>query len=194
MGLTKNKIKFTRLMALLFVFFSYAVYYSQNLSNLDAKNGFQKFIFGTPRSKIINIKKRGYQSSHDKNIVEYLYKGEDITHIVDVPIYEIELAFFKDKLMRIDIRFGDVGREFTEDDYNLVLNSLIVTYGNEWSSDEIDDMNLNNANWCGKNVTLKLMRFDPSKNKTDPVPLGFIIGDLHLFNVSIMKEMIKSNY
>jgi len=129
--------------------------YGQSLNDLDIKNGFRHFKFGTPPSQIKNIVKNTNQSSQNPNVIQYKYVGNDIDYVFHVKVGYISLSFFNNKLYGILIDLEN----FTASAFNSLLSALENAYGKNWVKvTSKDGFVLNGAAWDAKNVTLELIR------------------------------------
>ena len=71
---------------------------AQSVRDLDAKNGFRHFKLGSTPAQNRDIKKQTRQIDKNPNISEYVYIGNAIKTIFNVPVSEVRLTFFKNKL------------------------------------------------------------------------------------------------
>ncbi|MFK8274426.1 hypothetical protein ACI76Y_01945 [Capnocytophaga cynodegmi] len=162
--------------------------FGQSLSNLDAKNGFRHFKFGTFPSQIENIEKLDREYSKSPYVTFYRYVGKDIEYLHDVKINYIDLTFYNNKLCGIQIVFGDFdsSKTLTSSEFKRLLYALEQTYGKDWIyPEDRRGILINGAIWDAKNITLELLKFDLSKDKSDPrdYELGYIsISHKRLYN------------
>lgn len=164
--------------------------FSQNLNNLDLKNGFKHFKLGSSPSLYKNIErnqdKENRMYKNNSNIKCYDYVGFDAKSIFNVEIESISLTFYKNKLMGIFVSFGRPGNDFEKEDYDYVFYSLERAYGKKWdkaNSNSIDF--LNGIIWSGKNVTLELSRNDHTQK------YNYIGGYIYVFDNKLSQEMAK---
>jgi hypothetical protein len=168
-----------------------SISFSQNLNNLDLKNGFKQFKLGSSPGLIKDIvRNEGKENrlyNNNPNIKCYDYLGNGNEYIFNVEIESISLKFFKDKLVSILVSFGRIGNDFDKEKYDFVLYSLELAYGKKWQLGKSNDEDfIEGASWTGKNVTLELSRNDFS-NKYD-----FVGGYIYVFDEKLNQEIAKS--
>ena len=170
---------------------------AQTINDLDVKNGFRHFKFGSTSSQIKNIVKQEEQYSKNPYVTTYDYIGTDIKTIFNVDVESVTLTFFKDKLCSIKVNFGShrLQKDFTLEEFKRVLVALENTYGKEW----IEALNkegviTNSAIWDAKNIRLELFRLDFSKSKIDPVDYGFIGGYIHIMHKKLHNQIYTSEF
>lgn len=85
-------------------FFSSFIIFSQTNTNLDNKNGFNKFKLGSN----FNLHKSNlkFQTKDKNNVSYYTYIGQDIKSVFGVKIHEILIGYYKNKLYTISVDFG----------------------------------------------------------------------------------------
>lgn len=168
---------------------------SQSTLNLDEKNGYKEFKFGTSPTYYQNLEKNKNQYSKNPDIESYYYIGTEHTNIANVDITSIQLDFYKGKLFDISIGLGEIGADYTIPQYNLVLYALEQTYGKDWNNPtNSDGIIQNGAIWMGKKVTLESFRIDFSKSKTNPEDFLFIGGYIHIYDQELMKQFYQSDF
>jgi len=168
-----------------------SISFSQNLNNLDLKNGFKQFKLGSSPDQIKNTvrneSKENRLFNNNPNIKCYDYNGNYNETIFNVEIESISLIFFKNKLVSISVSFGRVGNDFDKEKYDFVLYSLEVAYGKKWEFGKSNAKDfVEGAVWAGKNVTLELSRNNYS-NKYD-----FTGGYIYVFDNKLNQEIAKS--
>lgn len=150
---------------ILFFFISIAPVYSlaQSVINLDIKNGFRNFKFGTSPSQYHSIKKL---SKTKESITNYEYLGKGIT-IANISVQYIILTFFKNKLAQIYISFTDSyrGQSFSDDDYKAVVGTLRQAFGNQVIKVEPDEKIIQGLIWDGSKVRLAIIQSDGITDK-----------------------------
>lgn len=109
---------------------------SQSVRDLDAKNGFKHFKLGSTLAQIKEIKKKTEQFDKNPNISDYVYVGNAIKTVFNVPLSEVQLTLFYNKLCSIQICFRDIGEngefdEFTETQFETILFILEKAYGDQ---------------------------------------------------------------
>ena len=77
--------------------------YSQDLNNLDNKMGFNKFKLES--SFELYKSKLKFTNVGSNKVKLYDYTGDDIKTIFGIPVYKINLAFYKNRLYNISICF-----------------------------------------------------------------------------------------
>jgi hypothetical protein len=155
--------------------------FSQNLAMLDKVNGFKKFKFGMNKNEFSNLKET--QTNIIMNDVKnYDYTGSDIKNFYGVPIDQINLSFYKNKLYQIRISFGTIYEEYTISQFNLVKQNLITNFGTNYRSIEKNTESdiIDAYGWRGQNVKLDTYRLnlsekDGSRNPRYNYIQGFIL-------------------
>ena len=185
-----KKITFT------FIFvFIIANVYSQNLAALDSKNGFRKFILGSPKENYKNLVESENKSSKKLNLKAYSYKGNDIKTVYNIEVQDITLFFFKNKLSGIQCTFGKKGKEFNKSDFDELYDALLVSYGSTAKTPTNDSGNiLNGYIWKGKKVTLEMFRIDFAKNKLNRDENDIIIGCINVYDNYLQTQIYKSEF
>ncbi|AZI40074.1 hypothetical protein [Epilithonimonas vandammei] len=181
----------------LLIIISSNIFYGQSLNDLDIKNGFRHFKFGSTPSQIKNIVKQTNQSSQNPKVVSYEYIGEDITNIFNVKVDNIYLSFFNNKLFSVGVNFGNMEnvKNFEIYEFNNILTALENTYGTKWvAPSNKDGVVLNGAIWDANNVRLELVRIDFSKSYTNPKDYGYISGYINVFDKKLMNAIHSSNF
>ena len=170
---------------------------AQSTVNLDLKNGFRHFKFGSNPSQIKNIVIQNDQYSKNPNVKTYDYVGDGITNVSNVKVETVKLNFFKNKLYSIGVQFVDADnpKDFELYDYNKILSALEQTYGKEWIvPSNPDGVITNGAIWDGKKVRLELLMIDFSKSKSNPKNYGSNDGYIHVFDKKLNDEMYSSEF
>ena len=166
--------------------------YSQSLNDLDIKNGFRHFKFGTSPSQIKNIVKQANHTSQNSNVTYYNYVGSDIDYVFFVKVYEIQLGFFNNKLFSIRIDFGNFEqkKDFSASEYNSLLSALENAYSTNWvklTNNDKDVVFFNGVAWDAKNVCLELTRIKINY-------LGWIGGYILVFDKKLNNVVITSEF
>jgi len=116
----------------------------QGLKNLDRNYGINKFKLETPYSLYKNSLK--YFDTTDKGVEFYTYTKSDIKEIFGIPVEEIALGFYENKLYTISIYFGIIEKQQTM--------TLLENINKEYDIPEINQRN-NEKVWVAKWVTGK---------------------------------------
>lgn len=149
---------------------------AQNLQNLDAKYGFNKFKLESS----INLYK-GYLTSlskQDEKIKFYTYNKGDIKTIFDYEIEKIVLGYYKGKLYEISIQFKTTDWFHSD----IIYDRLKMLFGSGEYSTNYNKGPLN-YDWGYKWYTNKTyLSFD--KQKTEPASIWMIstILDIQIAN------------
>lgn len=178
------------------LFFTSLVF-SQSTTDLDNKNGFRHFKFGTSTSKIKGIDINEKQYSNNPYITSYMYNTNDIKYIVNVEIEDVKLHFFKDQLFMISLNFGDYDTktDFSIKDYNTLLSWLEQSFGTKWLKPENSDGTITNgAIWEGDKVTLELIRINYLNSKISPEDFGYIPGYISVYDKNLNQQMYSSEF
>ncbi|WP_161531342.1 hypothetical protein [Riemerella anatipestifer] len=185
-----------KFLSTLFLVFSVIVF-SQSTQDLDLKNGFKQFKFGSSPAQIKNIIPQKNQYSQNPNVKTYDYVGNDIQYIANVKVDNVILYFFKNKLFLIGANFGNMESQtdFTYVDYRNILSWLEQAYGKDWiQPNNSDGVILNGAIWDGKKVKLELIRVDFSKSITNPENYGYISGYISVFDKNLNKQRYSDEF
>ncbi len=132
--------------------------YCQNIDKLDKTYGFKIFKFGKEITSIPDIKEHLIYSNK-KYYKSYIYTGNDFKTLNGVPIYGIELNFYRNKLFQITLSMGKNNFEYTEINYEIVMTTLVSNFGIQnhpcETMTESLGIFLNCAIWDAKNVSLE---------------------------------------
>lgn len=181
-----------KLFIILFLFIV-SLSFSQNLTNLDNKNGFKQFKLRSTPDQIKNIEKVENQYSKNPLVTEYKYIGNDIKAIFNVDVERITLNFFKNKLFSIVIDFGNKEKEFTDTDFKLISYSLEETYGKDWKKAKTDENILMGSAWIGKKVELDLAKLFYIEKRTSPT-YNYIKGYIGIVDIELTRQMHQSDF
>lgn len=138
-----------------------SVLLSQNLDRLDKVNGFRKFKLGSNYSSFTNLK---VQPTNIKlnGVTNYFYTGTDITDFYGVPIEQISLTFYKNRLYQINVSFGTIFKEYRYEQFDLVQTNLVANFGSDYHkiSPSPQAEILNGFIWDGRVVRLESLRLN----------------------------------
>ena len=162
--------------------------FGQSVRDLDEKNGFRDFKFGTGLYLYLSQVERDKEGEFLKNPDITVYKLKNVpTTVWGVKTDRIGLTFFKNVLSHVSIDFGSIYSDFTEDEYNKLLGFLESLYGDNYYVDtnrkSSNSLILKSSIWDGRNVRLELIRM---KYK------GGIIGYISIFNKNNHHKMLSS--
>ena len=163
--------------------------FGQSVRDLDEKNGFRDFKFGTGLYLYLSQVERSKEGDFLKNpdITTYKLKNAPTT-VWGVKTNGISLTFFKNVLAHITINFGSVYSDFTEDEYNKLVGFLESLYGDSYyvntNSKYSNSLILKSSIWDGRNVRLELIRV---KYKD-----GIINGYINIFDKNLSHKMLSS--
>lgn len=169
---------------------------AQSVRDLDAKNGFRHFKLGTTPAQNKNITKVD-KANENPNISKYIYVGNTIKTIFNVPVTEVILTFFKNKLCSIQVLFGDVGEdnEFTITQYQNILSILEKAYGKQWyEPSNSSGVIMNGAIWDGTKVRLELFRVNFSKDYNNPSDYDHNSGYIQVFDKEMNRQRALSEF
>jgi hypothetical protein len=181
---------------LLFLIFS-SIAIAQSVRDLDAKNGFRHFKLGSSPAQNRDIKKQIQQVDKNPNISEYVYVGSAIKTIFNVPVSEVRLTFFKNKLYSIQVDLGDMGEddEFTVTQFQNVLSILEKAYGKQWyQPSNSSGVIMNGAIWDGTKVRLELFRVNFSKSYHNPSDYDHNSGYIQVFDKEMNRQRALSEF
>lgn len=154
-------------LTVLFLLTWVSVTFSQNNPKLDNKYGFKHFVLNTAPYKYKKEITKITSSDPNSKITEYEYIGGKINDLFGVSITNITLTYYEDKLENIQILFGDIGKEFTQNEYNKILYSLQQLYGegNSLNVSDEDFVLYGGRKWLGQKVTMEVLRlyYKPSE-------------------------------
>lgn len=155
-------MKYT-LWTFIFCLLSFYVF-SQSLNNLDKINGFRKFKFGTSIQQVSNYKPKP-RKMQLRNVVDYIYTGTDIQEFAGIPIEEIMLSYFKNKLYEIVISFGTIYKAYTTTQFNIIQANLEANFSSEFHqcNDNPNVETLSCSIWDSQNVRLENIRMNLSE-------------------------------
>ena len=162
--------------------------FGQSVRDLDEKNGFRDFKFGTGLYLYLSQVERYKEGEFLKNPDITTYKLKNVpTTVWGVKTDRIRLTFFKNVLSYVSIDFGSIYSDFTEDEYNKLLGFLEGLYGDNYYVDtnrkSSNSLILKSSIWDGRNVRLELIRM---KYK------GSIIGYISIFDKNLNHKMLSS--
>lgn len=144
------------------------------INKLDTYNGFKHFKFGKPISTFKNLKLKKSPMNF-KNVITYDYIGTDIKDFSGVPIEEITLQFFNNKLFKITVNFSDYNKnDYSLDEFNLVKMVLTSNFGDPIECQTADPTIINCAIWDSKNVRLDNIRLKTNDNP-NRIAMGYIL-------------------
>ncbi|MCX6199401.1 MAG: hypothetical protein NTY88_09295 [Bacteroidetes bacterium] len=176
-----------------FIIFS-NVSFSQSTNDLDIKNGFRHLKLGSYVTQIKNIKKDLTAFDFGSDIESYVYIGNDIKSIFDVDIDKVSLLFLKGKLFSISASFGTVGKDFTIDEYNSLLNYLKSAYGEQCIPIRKEGATIGGEFWGGQKVALELIRRDESKRTKDPSNFRWFNGYIHVYDIKLNNAAYQNEF
>ena len=179
-----------------FILFS-SLLFSQSVKNLDLKNGFRNFKFGSSPTQIKNIIKQDNQYSKNPRVTTYEYVGTDVQYVANIKVEKTTLDFFDNKLMMVGVSFGNIDNQtdFTESDYNNVKIWLEQAYGKNWFNAKNNEGNIQNGViWDGSKVRLELIRIDFSKSLKNPQENGYISGYISVYDKNLNRQMFESDF
>ena len=163
--------------------------FGQSVRDLDEKNGFRDFKFGTGLYLYLSQVERSKEGDFLKNpdITTYKLKNAPTT-VWGVKTDRIGLTFFKNVLSHVSIDFGSIYSDFTEDEYNKLVGFLESLYGDSYyvntNSKYSNSLILKSSIWDGRNVRLELIRV---KYKD-----GIINGYINIFDKNLNHKMLSS--
>ena len=170
---------------------------AQSVRDLDAKNGFRHFKLGSTPAQNRDIKKQTRQIDKNPNISEYVYIGNGIKTVFNVPVSEVRLTFFKNKLCSIQVDLGDIGEdnEFTVAQFQNVLSILEKAYGKQWyEPSNSSGVIMNGAIWDGAKVRLELFRVNFSKSYHNPSNYDHNSGYIQVFDKEMNRQRALSEF
>ena len=132
---------------------------SQTLGRLDRIHGYRKFKLGDNISSFSNLKFEVIPIKLN-GVKNYVYTGKDITDFYGVHIEEITLSFFRNRLYQISASFGNVLKEYSVEQFDLVQTNLEANFGKDYRevSPAPEAEVLNGAIWDARVVRLENLR------------------------------------
>jgi hypothetical protein len=132
---------------------------AQSLDELDNLNGFKQFKFGLSPKQIENIT----PSANDlplKNVSWYNYTGKDISTFGGATVSKISLSFYKNRLYRVMVSYGNRSNPFTADQFNVIRDIFSSSFGKKYYPlSDVEDMTiLNGIAWISKSIRLDFLR------------------------------------
>lgn len=174
---------------LLFLLSISSFLHSQVNEKLDSKNGFRHFKLGSTISQIKDIVRYSEEAEITQNssLKMYNYIGTDIKTIAEVPVTNISLLFFKEKLLSITINFGGKYQEFEESQFNDILYYLEEVYGSWKKPTKSNNSNIiNGAIFKGKKVTFEFFRIEYPNGSNK------FRGYIHVYDNNLNKLFLES--
>lgn len=166
--------------------------FSQFSSKLDEIYGFKSFTFKKHPQDFKNITILTKNQIHQKNVVDYKYLGTDLT-FNGILIQELSLEFYKNQLYQIRVGFGNIHKEYSNDEYAIVQDALIRNFGPSYISNEEGTVSkiLNSSFWMGNKVMLNHIRIDLGESKSSN---GYNrIAGYMLFTETILKAQQQAD-
>jgi hypothetical protein len=151
---------------------------SQNLENLDSKYGLNKFKLEEPFLKYKNQLSYDPELIDQRGVEKYLYTGKDLGFAFRIPISEIHLDFYKDKLCSIELILSKYISDFELQNIKKELTSLFGESNSNYK--ENDFMNFN-FGWLTEKTGLYLME-SHNKDKTNSTV------SISIFSRKILKQ------
>lgn len=163
--------------------------FSQTTAQLDTKYGFKHFVFNTPPSRYYGEITKSSSFDPNSKITAYEYTGGKINDLFTVPVTKATLTYYESKLASISIQFGDIDKEFKQDEYERILYSLEKMYGkgNSISLSDQDFVLYGGRKWVGRKVTMEILRlyYEPAKS---------ISGYIHISENSLHEKRIRDEF
>jgi hypothetical protein len=107
------------------IFLSTFLLNAQSSSNLDIKNGFNKFKLGSDIS--LHKSKLKFDAKDKNNVSYYIYIGKDINSVYGVKVQEILVGYYKNKLYTISVEFGSIENNIS----GKIIKELNKIFGEE---------------------------------------------------------------
>jgi len=158
-----KKIKIISLLKIFPIFLlliSTSTVLSQSLSKLDSNNGFRGIKFGMSPKQFSTLEEVK-TSIILKDVTGYSYRPAKKEYLQGVPIEEIRLSFFKNKLYYISLSLGGIYDKYTDSQFKMVQDALISAFGNKYVdiTSDIQDA-VNYVVWDGNNVRCDHVRLN----------------------------------
>lgn len=168
--------------------------FCQSLDRLDKVNGFRKFKLGSNVSSFTNLKVQPTNIKL-KGVTNYIYNGTDIADFYGVPIEQITLSFYKNRLYQISVSFGTIFKEYRYDQFDLVQTNLEANFGSEYHkiSPSPQAEILNGYIWDGRVVRLESLRLNLAERDGSRNPrYNYIQGYILFTHKKIQQEQQNS--
>lgn len=145
----------TLLIAILLIVLPMTFSYGQSVDQLDSRYGFKSLKLGTVPNPANSVLIESWDSN--PNITSYRYQGGDIESVYNVPVKNVDLTYYKNRLMSIQVSFQN---GFSESDYDRILYSLKQLFGGGDNCNVADpDFSLSFCRkWIGKKVDMEILR------------------------------------
>jgi hypothetical protein len=144
--------------SIIVVFFIQSYAFTQTIDKLDEKYGFEILKFGTsPDYYLGKLKEDTTNLFKNQGISEYTYMDSDMGYVYNVKTKKVDLTFYKNQLMNIQIEFSET---FSINDYNTVLSALQKLFGDGIDC-AVNNPDLSKAmgrKWTGKKVDMEIHR------------------------------------
>jgi hypothetical protein len=168
---------------------------SQSILNLDSNNGFKHLKFGMSLSQIKHLKLNKEYTKSYESVKYYDYTGNDLNYIDGIQIDKIIVSFYKNKLYGIQLVFGDIFKEFTDSQTEIVIDALKSSFGYNYTNC-LDSINMINCLiWDGKKVRCEFIRFNESeKDGTRNPNFNYISGYILFQYKSLVNERKRESF
>lgn len=170
------------------------------VSKLDKKNGFNKFILGSTLNSINDIAKLKQVANNTPNSETYVITDIENYSITGHPIQNILLTFYKKKLFRISVLMppidARVGSSATKNSME-VIDKLVGEYGKitklDLTPEDKSDNIVHKSNIDGSNVSLFIIQYGLDWIDDQPYSKGNIYTFLSRDIYYQMEKELKSD-
>ena len=178
-------MKFLTLIFLALALFTFTK--AQNLENLDSKMGFNKFKLES--SFDLYKKDLKFDVVNSDDVKFYYYTGKDISSVLGLPFYKINLAFYKKRLYSISITFL-----YTSPDDNSILQTkLQQLFGHTKILSKVKKEGGSSLDWVmqwtSQKVLLQLQQYDITDSNTQEWTT-----EIFLYSKGIHSEILNSSF
>jgi hypothetical protein len=138
-----------------------------------------KFKFGSSYENSTELEER----SKKDGIISYTYIGSEIFKIGTIEINNINLVYFENKLMAIEINFGNplTKDSFETTEFEKVRESLIAELGKfNYEKNNSNPQVINEIDWKKENVNFNLKRLNYKYENVDYILGLFLLRDIKL--------------
>ncbi len=164
---------------------------AQTTQDLDKRFGFRHFTLNQDISGIQDIAE---QKNKDNNprVKNYVYLGDDLSHLVTVPVDEVSLSFYDNKLMIIKISFTDLDSGYSDEEYQTINNELEKLYGKNNFQPSVSPYISKGTIWDCKKVVLHHFQVYDKENIED----GFnpYQGYINIYSKELMDKRIREEF
>lgn len=162
---------------------------AQEVKKLDLVKGISIFKFGTDSNQIVDRQPSSKSNLKSKNIAFYRYTGDSLSAFFNVPVEEVLLYYYKNKMFRIDVKFGRANKEYTLQEYNKVHQELERAYGTDKVKLAMSGaVILGGFRWSGEKIQVSHTRHSyPEKRRKKG---NAIFGEVTFSDIDLLRQSV----